>query len=534
MDNSGKPNIKDLIKKAVDEQVQKSLQDKQKTDRQVSFQLVEDKAPVEVVKDEVVKLQGIVEDKMEDLIETTILVGKKLETKEGEKLSPTLQALNNNFVSSISDLKKAVGEVERATKANKPSAAKVETFKPVTDSIKSLEKAFKDQKLTLPTDAKNPIAVRLSDGEEFVNQLTQVITKTQGVGGGSVPKITLTGGIQAVPVVNPDGTSIGTSGGGGTQYEVDAIAGGTDTGTLALMVRDDALTTLTPADGDYTQGRVDSVGATWVNNAYKLDSVNDSISAVQSGTWNIGTVTTVAAVTAITNALPAGSNVIGAITNIIPGTGNTNLGASVDAAAGATKVGVLALGVRDDALATLTPVDNDYTEGLRVDSTGAHWVHATTLDSVAVTAAGLGKAEDAGHNSGDTGVAAWSVRNDNLSTTFAANLDYQPFATDLNGRTMVAQKAATATLTNVGDSASSVTVLAANSARIGATITNDSSAVLYLKFGATASTTSYTVSLAGSGSAPFSYYEVPAGYTGIIDGIWASDAGGNARVTEIT
>lgn len=75
--------------------------------------------------------------------------------------------------------------------------------------------------------------------------------------------------------------------------------------------------------------------------------------------------------------LGAGSAVIGAITNLIPGTGNTNLGSAVDAAAGATKVGVLAIGVRDDALATLTPVDNDYTEGLRVSSRGAVW---TTID----------------------------------------------------------------------------------------------------------------------------------------------------------
>lgn len=97
----------------------------------------------------------------------------------------------------------------------------------------------------------------------------------------------------------------------------------------------------------------------------------------------------------------------------------------------------------------------------------------------------------------------------------------------------VKQNAGTATLSNVAGSATSVTLLAANTARIGATITNDSSALLYIKFGTTASTTSYTVVLAGAASAPFSYYEVPAGYTGRIDGIWAS-AAGNARVTELT
>lgn len=95
----------------------------------------------------------------------------------------------------------------------------------------------------------------------------------------------------------------------------------------------------------------------------------------------------------------------------------------------------------------------------------------------------------------------------------------------------VKQVAGTATLSNVAGSASSVTLLAANTSRIGAQVTNDSSALLYIKFGTTASTTSYTVVLAGAASAPFSYYEVPAGYTGRIDGIWAS-ATGNARVTE--
>jgi len=160
-------------------------------------------------------------------------------------------------------------------------------------------------------------------------------------------------------------------------------------------------------------------------------------------------------------------------------------------------------------------------------------VSGTTSLTPGVAAANLGKAEDAAHTSGDTGVFALGVRNDNLATTYGNDQDYAPIAVDLNSRVMVAQKTATATLSNVAGSATSVTLLSANSSRIGATITNDSSAVLYIKFGTTASTTSYTVVLAGAASAPFSYYEVPAGYTGRIDGIWAS-AAGNARVTEMT
>lgn len=42
---------------------------------------------------------------------------------------------------------------------------------------------------------------------------------------------------------------------------IDTAAGATDTGVAVLAVRDDALTTLTPADGDYVTLRVDSTGA---------------------------------------------------------------------------------------------------------------------------------------------------------------------------------------------------------------------------------------------------------------------------------
>ena len=92
-------------------------------------------------------------------------------------------------------------------------------------------------------------------------------------------------------------------------------------------------------------------------------------------------------------------------------------------------------------------------------------------------------------------------------------------------------RAATGANTTVADSATSVTILASNANRLGATVSNDSSAVLYLLLGSTtASATNYTVRMAQNG-----YYEVPFGYTGQLTGIWASDPGdGAARVTEIT
>lgn len=83
-------------------------------------------------------------------------------------------------------------------------------------------------------------------------------------------------------------------------------------------------------------------------------------------------------------------------------------------------------------------------------------------------------------------------------------------------------------VTSVAGSASSVTLLASNADRKGGTIYNDSTAILYLKLGASASTSSFTVKMF-----PEDYYEVPFNYTGIIDGVWAS-ATGDARITELT
>jgi hypothetical protein len=91
---------------------------------------------------------------------------------------------------------------------------------------------------------------------------------------------------------------------------------------------------------------------------------------------------------------------------------------------------------------------------------------------------------------------------------------------------MTVTRPTTATLANVASSASSVTLFAAASNDNARTIWNDSTAVLYVKFGTTASTTSFTVQLAAG-----AYYEFPQPvFAGRVDGIWAS-ANGSARTT---
>lgn len=86
----------------------------------------------------------------------------------------------------------------------------------------------------------------------------------------------------------------------------------------------------------------------------------------------------------------------------------------------------------------------------------------------------------------------------------------------------------TPTLTSVASSATSVTLLAASGTTKGWIIFNDSTSVLYVAFGGTASTTSFTSKLF-----PNSQLTSELTYTGAISGIWAT-ANGFARITQLT
>lgn len=86
--------------------------------------------------------------------------------------------------------------------------------------------------------------------------------------------------------------------------------------------------------------------------------------------------------------------------------------------------------------------------------------------------------------------------------------------------------AMSAVTSRVTSSATAVTLLAANGSRNQATIYNESTQVLYVKFGTGASATDYTLPIAGGG-----YYEFPVRYLGVVTGIWVS-ADGFAQMTE--
>jgi hypothetical protein len=90
---------------------------------------------------------------------------------------------------------------------------------------------------------------------------------------------------------------------------------------------------------------------------------------------------------------------------------------------------------------------------------------------------------------------------------------------------------ATATLTLVAGSASSVSILAANANRKGFILVNDNNTVAKMAFAATATATAYTLKMQ-----PNSVYESPERvYTGAISAIWNAAGTGNGMViTELT
>lgn len=88
--------------------------------------------------------------------------------------------------------------------------------------------------------------------------------------------------------------------------------------------------------------------------------------------------------------------------------------------------------------------------------------------------------------------------------------------------------ASSSSVTSLARSNVNQTFLVANTSRKGVTLYNDSGTLLYVKLGTTSSTTDFTVRMSSQ-----SYYEVPFGYTGRIDGIWATGGAGDVRITEL-
>lgn len=129
-------------------------------------------------------------------------------------------------------------------------------------------------------------------------------------------------------------------------------------------------------------------------------------------------------------------NLVMYVGDVIPGTAATKLGKAEDAAHTSSDVGVMLLAVREATATDLSAgnTDGDY-EPLEVDASGRLWVNAGAV-TPGVAAGNLGKAEDAAHSSGDTGVMLLAVREAAATDLSAGNTDgdYEPLQVDASGR----------------------------------------------------------------------------------------------------
>lgn len=165
-------------------------------------------------------------------------------------------------------------------------------------------------------------------------------------------------------------------------------------------------------EGGYTS--LTSTVRAWNVNIQGFDSFRVNPSAVATGTVNVrispeSAPTNAGATMQLGAALPAGSAVIG---HVIADSGSTT---AVTQATGTNLHTVLDSGT----LTTLTTL------------TG------TTTLTPGTGATNLGKAEDAPHTTGDSGVFVLGVRNDTATALAGTTLDYIPITTDANGATWV-------------------------------------------------------------------------------------------------
>jgi len=100
-----------------------------------------------------------------------------------------------------------------------------------------------------------------------VNELPSIVSATEDVNVlGNPLFVQVSDGTDAGLNPGKDATNLGKA--------VDRAGGATDTGVASLALRDDALTTLTPVDGDYVRLRTTSTGALWVTPTSAGDQSN--------------------------------------------------------------------------------------------------------------------------------------------------------------------------------------------------------------------------------------------------------------------
>ena len=251
------------------------------------------------------------------------------------------------------------------------------------------------QRMTLASDDPAVTALQILDNAISGTEMQVDVVAALPAGTNAIGKLAANTGVDIGDV---DVTSI-IPGTGATNLgkAVDTATGATDTGVLALATRDDALSALTPIEGDNVQLRTDANGALWVIpsgtvtvtgtvtaaqataanlNATVVGTGTFAVQAAQSGTWNItnvsGTVSlptgaaTAAKQPALGTAGTASTDVITVqgIASMTPilvtlsGTNNVTNAGTFAVQAACTNAGTFAVQVDGAALTALQVIDN--------------------------------------------------------------------------------------------------------------------------------------------------------------------------------
>jgi hypothetical protein len=314
---------------------------------------------------------------------------------------------------------------------------------------------------------------------------------------------------KAIGIAGTDGTNpqiIKTDSSG--ELQVDVLTSALPSGASTSAKQDTIVTTLTDLGAD-----ADAADIVYLA---KLDDIIAATEATQTAVQTIDNAIAGSEmqVDVVTSALPSGAS-----TSANQATANTAL-AAIQAAVEILDNTVAGNELQVDVLSSALPSGA---------STSAKQDTAqTALDAIKTAVEILDNAISGNEMQVDV-VAALPAGDNNIGNVDVVTLPSIPAGTNNIGDVDIAStpKVTSATLANVASSATNVTLFAANAAAKGRMVHNDSTAVLYVKFGATATSSSYTVKMAAD-----SYYEFPEPvYTGIVDGIWAS-ANGAARCTE--
>jgi hypothetical protein len=304
-------------------------------------------------------------------------------------------------------------------------------------------------------------------------------TSIQGVYESSPTSVT-DGDLGTVGITQTRALKVSIASGGIAGVVEDAVAAGAEEGIMVLAVRRDAASSGVSADGDFAALSVTSDGSLRVSGSsgttqYTEDgasagaealclmgAVRRDTAASSSGTdgdYSTINVDASGRVHVNVGALPASTNtieVVGDAAHDAAAAGNPVLNGAYASAAAPTDVSADADAVRlwalrsgalavQPTMAGVLAVAGNGASGTGVqrvtianDSTGilATVTNVATIGTSVTpgtAAANLGKAEDAAHGSGDTGVMSLAVRTDTAAASSGTTGDYEPLHTDSVG-----------------------------------------------------------------------------------------------------